>query len=177
MPERLAQRAISFTHGHQEVRLAPRVAKNNQLVNWVPPPSVNRKLNFDAGRLVEWGRSLAFVVKDLLGDVVLAWSHQSTGFPRPDVAEAEACLFGLCQALSTGSSSLVTESDSLYDISKLRNKSQPSSVLGFYIFEILKLVVNALMVLILLGDVLEGAGIEWHMRPLTIMEPAPIDLF
>ncbi|KAJ8425580.1 hypothetical protein Cgig2_003018 [Carnegiea gigantea] len=83
-------------------------------------------------------RGLGVIVRDSLGDVVLAGSNQSTSFHDPEVAEAEACLFGIQQALSAGCSSLVVEGDSLLVISKLQNKAEPSSVLGFFISEILK---------------------------------------
>ena len=70
-----------------------------QTAKWAPPPLGLLKLNFDAGRLAEWGRGLGFVVRDSVSHVVLAGSNQSAGFYGPEVAEAEACLFGIQQAL------------------------------------------------------------------------------
>ncbi|KAJ8438336.1 hypothetical protein Cgig2_013384 [Carnegiea gigantea] len=99
---------------------------DTQLGKWVPPPSGIRKLDFDAGCLGDWGRGLGFVVRDSLGDVVLAGTHQFVGFLGPDIAEVEARLFGLHQALLAGFSSLVIEGDSFSVISKLRNKFEPS---------------------------------------------------
>ncbi|KAJ8447628.1 hypothetical protein Cgig2_031682 [Carnegiea gigantea] len=55
-------------------------------------------------KLGDWGRGLAVVVRDSLGDVVLAGSHQMAGFHGADIAEAEACLFGLRHSLSAGGS-------------------------------------------------------------------------
>ncbi|KAJ8423576.1 hypothetical protein Cgig2_002905 [Carnegiea gigantea] len=90
------------------------------------------ELNFNACCLVEWGCSLGFVVRDSLGDVLLAGCLE--------VTEAEAYLFGIQQALLAGFSSLVIEGDSLLAISKLRKKTEPCSILGFFISEILKII-------------------------------------
>ncbi|KAJ8422352.1 hypothetical protein Cgig2_014893 [Carnegiea gigantea] len=95
--EHLAHRVIAFVHDFREARLAPRPPSDTQVGKWVPPPSGIWKLNFDAGRLGEWGRGLGFVVRNSLGDVVLAGTHQSVGFLGPDIAEAKACLFALAK--------------------------------------------------------------------------------
>ena len=86
-PENLAQRAISFIHGHREVKLPHSPQPCNQLGKWTPPNSGLWKLNFDAGKLGDWGWGLGFVIRDSFADVVIAGSHQSVGFPGPEVAK------------------------------------------------------------------------------------------
>lgn len=80
-PERLAHRAIAFIHDYREARLAPYASTAIQVRKWVPPPLDIWKLNFDAGQLGEWGRGLGFTVRNSLGDVVFAGSHQFVVFP------------------------------------------------------------------------------------------------
>ncbi|KAJ8431206.1 hypothetical protein Cgig2_020317 [Carnegiea gigantea] len=169
---RLAQRAIAFIRDFREAKLSPRTSPNLQAEKWVPLPWDTWKLNFDAGHLGEWGRGLGFIVRDSLGDVVLARSNQSTEFQDPDVTEVEAYLFGIQQALSAAYSSLVMEGGALSVISKIRNKTKPSSSYAFSFQKSLKLVLIALM---LLGVAANGVGIGWHMMPLTSnrISPAP----
>jgi len=82
-----------------------------------------RKLNFDVGKLGDWGRGSGFVLWDSLGDVVMVGTHQMAGFHGPDIVEVEACLFSLHHALSAGYFNLVIEGDLLSVISKLRNNA------------------------------------------------------
>lgn len=83
---------------------------------------------------------MGVIIKDSFGDVVVAGSYQSIGFPGHEIAKAEACLFRLHQAICVGYSCLIVEGDSLYIITKLRNKTNSSFALGFFIFEVLSLV-------------------------------------
>ncbi|KAJ8432161.1 LOW QUALITY PROTEIN: hypothetical protein Cgig2_006863 [Carnegiea gigantea] len=126
--DRLASRAIAFIKGYHVAKLTP-PSSNFQESLWRPPDSGLRKRNFDAGKLQEWGSGLGFVVRDSLGDIVLAGSKQEIGFHGVEVAEAEACLFGLKEALQVGLSSIIIKGDSLSVITKLRNKSSLHSVL------------------------------------------------
>ncbi|KAJ8432245.1 hypothetical protein Cgig2_013898 [Carnegiea gigantea] len=60
------------------------------------------------------------------------WSCRYTdvmdGFAGPEIAEAEACLFGLRRAITADYSCLIIEGDSLSIILKLHNKIEPGSV-------------------------------------------------
>ncbi|KAJ8434274.1 LOW QUALITY PROTEIN: hypothetical protein Cgig2_009249 [Carnegiea gigantea] len=97
--------------------------------NWCPPETERWKLNFDAGKLAEWGRGLGFIVRDSLGDIVMVGTKQIMGLHRVDLAEAEACLFGIKHPIEAGYSNLVIKGDSLSVITKLRNKSNLQSSL------------------------------------------------
>ena len=100
-------------------------------------------INFDAGKIGDWGRGFGFVVWDSLGDLMMAGSQQLAGFDGFEIADAEACLFGLHHTLSSaGYSSLVIEGNLLSVISKLRNKAHLNSLLGFYISELLSLIAS-----------------------------------
>ncbi|KAJ8448253.1 hypothetical protein Cgig2_025177 [Carnegiea gigantea] len=52
------------------------------------------QINGTRGELGERGRGLGFVIRDSVGDVIMAGSNQLSHFHGADIAEAEACLFG-----------------------------------------------------------------------------------
>ena len=62
---------------------------------------------------------LGFVLRDPLGDMVMASTHQMAGFNGSDIAKATACLFSLLHILSAKYSNLVMEGGSLSVVSKL----------------------------------------------------------
>lgn len=130
-PERLASRAIAFIQSFRDTKLHPRTSTQAQQTTWKPQEAGCWKLNFDVGKLGDWGRGLGFVIRDSVGDVVMAGSKQDSGFHGLDVAEAEACLFSIQQALFAGYTNIIIKGDCLTVVSKLRNKTQLDSVLGF----------------------------------------------
>ena len=70
------------------------------------------KLNFDAGmvrvNLNEWG----FVIRNHMGDMVLAGVKQSVGFLSPEEEEARACHYVLLTTLIYGYRHIAVEGDS-----------------------------------------------------------------
>ncbi|KAJ8431053.1 hypothetical protein Cgig2_005402 [Carnegiea gigantea] len=101
-PEGLALRAISFIRSYREARLDTSPITKSSPENWCLPEFGRWKLNFDAGKLGEWGRGLGFIVCDSLRDIVVAGTKQIMGFHAVDLAEAEACLFEIKQAIKAG---------------------------------------------------------------------------
>ena len=107
---------------------------------WRPPQSGYFKLNFDAGRVNEDWHGWGFVIRNHMGDVVLAGVQQNPGFASPEVEEARACLHALRSAMSQGFRRLIIEGDCQPLIRKLQLRLVPNNTLGFFISDILSLV-------------------------------------
>ena len=85
-----------------------------------------------------WG----FIIRDHVGDVVLAGGKQNMGFSSPEEEEARACYYALRTALSHGFDRLVVEGDCQPLMSKLNKRVIPNNSLGYFISDILSLVVR-----------------------------------
>ena len=83
-----------------------------------------------------WG----FVLRDHLGDIVMAGSCQGMGFQGAESEETRACLFALNHVQWHGHDRLIVESDRLSLVSKLRKKEVPNNSLRFFISDIFQLV-------------------------------------
>ncbi|KAJ8426112.1 hypothetical protein Cgig2_031779 [Carnegiea gigantea] len=70
---------------------------------WMPPSLRLFKLNFDFGKVGQNGRGWGFVVRDNMGEVVLAGVTQDEGFLSLEVEESRVCLFALKTAFVHGS--------------------------------------------------------------------------
>jgi len=105
-------------------------------------------MNFDAGKLNDWGRCIRFVLRDSMGDVVLAVSKHMSGFHGVETAEVEACLFSFKQVIQAGYSNIIIEGDSLLVISKLQNMS---NIHSFWAFVFLKFFKQLLVFPFMLG--------------------------
>jgi len=67
---------------------------------------------------------------------------QDKGFSDPEAKEARVCLFALRTAVDNGYRSLVVEGDCQAFIGRLKAKDIPNNSLGYFILEILALVVS-----------------------------------
>jgi len=99
-------------------------------------------MNFDAGRVGENVHGWGFVIRNHVGDVVLMGAKQGLGFSTPEEEEARACFYALSTALNHGFSQLVVEGDCQALISKLQRGVTPNNSLGFFISDILSLLVR-----------------------------------
>ncbi|KAJ8450125.1 hypothetical protein Cgig2_033319 [Carnegiea gigantea] len=63
---------------------------------------------FDGGKVGESGSGRGFVIRDSLGDVVLAGTEQGHCFTEPVLEEALACLLGLRRAMAAGIDNVVS---------------------------------------------------------------------
>ncbi|KAJ8433385.1 hypothetical protein Cgig2_019175 [Carnegiea gigantea] len=87
------ERARAFVHGYREVRLEPAVMREEVAGGgWRPPQSGVLKLNIDAGNLGEGRYGWGFVLRDHMGDIVLARCAQGKSFVQAELEEARACL-------------------------------------------------------------------------------------
>lgn len=136
----LAWRAAEFVRSYCELQARVEPTVTRHLVIWSPPTLGLYKMNFDGGKLEETGRGRGFVIRNPLGEVVLAGIKQGPGFTEPVLEEALACLMGLRRALAAGLNNVVVEGDCLPPIQALgRNKIQDSFV-GFIVKDILSVV-------------------------------------
>jgi len=94
-PERLAHRVVALIPRHKEANLVPKTQTNHYQKKWLPPFQGDAELNFDAGKIRNWGCGLGFVIQDSLGDVLIAGSKQVCGAYDTEVSEAEACVLGV----------------------------------------------------------------------------------
>ncbi|KAJ8433803.1 hypothetical protein Cgig2_025966 [Carnegiea gigantea] len=130
----LAARAMSF---YQQLLSSSDAVANGGGPRGVPPSAGVFKLNFDAGRAGDEERGWEFVIRDHLGDIVLAGVKQDQGFQGAELEEARECLFALRKAVLHGFTRLVVEGDCISLIDRLKAKEKPSSAIGFFISDIL----------------------------------------
>ncbi|KAJ8434427.1 hypothetical protein Cgig2_002629 [Carnegiea gigantea] len=102
----LARRAVQYVHTF-------RALKEDA------GPSGLLKINFDAGKVAGEGRGWSFILRDYLGDIILAGVDQNHGFQGIEIEEALACLFALRTVLAHGTGRLVVEGDAKNLICKL----------------------------------------------------------
>ena len=91
------KQARAFVHNYRQVQLdtAPDSTHGTACSEWRPLDTGYLKLNVDAGRMGEWCFGWGFVLRDHLGDIVMAWSCQGMGFQGAELEETRACLFAL----------------------------------------------------------------------------------
>ena len=138
----LAARAVQFVKNYRDFKeqesppLAPRA------MWWKPPPTGIYKLNFDAGKIEDNWNGWGFVIRNHVGDVVLAGVKQNMGFSSPEEEEARACYYALRTASTYGFRQLIVEGDCQSLINKLNRREVPNNSLGFFLSEILSLWAN-----------------------------------
>jgi len=96
------------------------------------PSSIIVKLNFDAGRVTQYGRGWGFVIRDNIDEVVLVGDKQNEGSLVPEMGESKACLFTLKAAGAYGFERLAVDGDSMSLISKLKKGDKPNSLVSFF---------------------------------------------
>ncbi|KAJ8448142.1 hypothetical protein Cgig2_031866 [Carnegiea gigantea] len=110
----LATRAMAFVHNFRRIREDDTPAPTTSATTcWMPPSLGLFKLNFDARKVGQNGRGWGFVVRDSMGELVLAGVTQDEGFLSPEVEESRACMFDLKTTAAHGFKRLVVESNSL----------------------------------------------------------------
>ncbi|KAJ8435079.1 hypothetical protein Cgig2_032970 [Carnegiea gigantea] len=115
----LAPWAVSFVRHFRDFN-----TRNTQLK---PPITGAFKLNFEAGKVGEGCRGCGFVIRNNLGDVVLAGVKQGPGFLDLELEETRACYFAMSIAAAHGFRSLMVEGDSQALINKLCKKEVPNN--------------------------------------------------
>jgi len=139
----LAQRAIRFVHSFREMKERGVNCSTPEMpCLWAPPSEGLVKVNFDAGKVDATVRGWGCVFRDHTGEVILTGVSQQVGFQGAVLEEAGACLFAMRVALEHGFRRIVMEGDCLTLISLLQRKECPNNVLGFFISDILSLLVS-----------------------------------
>ncbi|KAJ8448927.1 hypothetical protein Cgig2_030783 [Carnegiea gigantea] len=97
------------------------------------------KINFDGGKLGDWGQGWGVVGQDSNGNILFSAVYQYEGFHGPEHEEALACTFALRQALERGLKKIIVEGYYCNIISSLQKKSYPNKITGFVLRDILSL--------------------------------------
>jgi len=87
----------------------------------LPDPGIY-KLNFDAGQVGNLGKGWGAIIRNHIGDIILAATEQGPSFKGPDIEEALVCLFGVKYALESGIKNLIIEGICLSLINSLKKK-------------------------------------------------------
>lgn len=133
----LCEQAISFVKQYREHKMVAEAKIPKHQEKWRPPPAGVYKLNFDGGRIGDSGWSWGFVLRNDVGDIILAGTKSGSGFAGPLVEEARACLFGLRCAYEWGARNIIIEGDSLGLIQLLKTRSTHDNFVGLFVNDIL----------------------------------------
>lgn len=106
---------------------------------WYPPPVEVYKLNSDADVFKSGQIGMGGVIRDNVGEVVMATSKRMDGIVDADVAEALSARHGLQIALEAGYSALILEVDCLKLFNILKEGKIESSLFGMVVQDILHL--------------------------------------
>ncbi|KAJ8452108.1 hypothetical protein Cgig2_016689 [Carnegiea gigantea] len=136
----LSYGVIDFVKNYRAMQDMDGESKAYDQVLWQPPDMGVLKLNFDRGKVGEYGRGWGFVVGSSDGDICMAAMQQSSNFSGPILGEAKACLCGLRAAREQGYLCFAVKGDCLPLIHKLKNILIDDNVLGCIIRDIFALV-------------------------------------
>lgn len=100
---------------------------------WYPPPVEVYKLNSDAAVFKSGQIGMGGVIRDNVGEVVMATSKRMDGMMDADVAEALSARHGLQIALEAGYSALILEVDCLKLFNSLKEGKIESSLFGMVV--------------------------------------------
>ncbi|XP_074315459.1 uncharacterized protein LOC141651657 [Silene latifolia] len=103
---------------------------------WTGPPSGFVKVNVDAGVKDEVGSSMGVVCRDEWGKVLWGVSRVTEQVWEPHIAEAEALLEGVKEAIRNGHTRVVFESDCLQVIEALKKKTKGRSIFSLILEDI-----------------------------------------
>lgn len=106
---------------------------------WYPPPMDVYKLNTDAAVFKSHQIGCGGVVRDSVGEVVMATSKLMDGIVDPEVAEALSARHGMQTALEAGYSALILEVDCVKLFNYLKAGRSESSPFGRVVQDILNL--------------------------------------
>ncbi|KAJ8423472.1 hypothetical protein Cgig2_013515 [Carnegiea gigantea] len=130
----LSKRALDFVKGYREHKeLEQQGPSTHQPNSWSPPPESCVKLNFDGGQAGTSGWGWGFVIRNHMGNVLLAGLKHGHGFVGALVKEARSCLYGLKCAFNAGFKRIIVERDNLSLIRLLRSRSTQNNPLGLFI--------------------------------------------
>ncbi|KAJ8437490.1 hypothetical protein Cgig2_007467 [Carnegiea gigantea] len=97
------------------------------------------KLNFDGRKVGVSGWGWGFVIRNSLGDVMMAGTEEGQEFTEPLVEEALACLLGMRCAMGAGFDNIIVEGDCQSLIQSLGRKRVEDTFAGFIVKDILSL--------------------------------------
>ncbi|KAF5443149.1 hypothetical protein F2P56_035733 [Juglans regia] len=134
-PKQALERAITLLKLHQKMKQKPEM-RARLPIGWEKPSPGVLKLNVDGAIFNDQqGAGVGIILRDAVGEVLLAVSKKGHAVNDPPDVELLAMLRGLQLCIPLGIEELILESDSLLMITQLQEKEESWSLLGNIIKE------------------------------------------